>query len=639
MQKVRNNRKSLSLFIKLLLVLLPSSVFAVDIYNFNFSFEVPVESAVVLADPFRDTIKYETPGNYTFTVPAGVTSVTATIVGGGGGGGGSDGGGDNHDGGSGGSGGAIITTVIDVTGMQYVPVTVGIGGTAAGWTYNGGWVCGPSGTTGNRNGSVGGGSSFGSYSVTGGGPGLGSTSDNDSGVAGVGGTPNGVAGVVVHGDRNDYHNNAGGSNNSGYGNGGDSNGTVPGACPTKGGDGAVIVTWIKPATASFNSSPNCIIPSGATSCVSPISWTTSNVNTAVLTDCVGGIYASSGEGSQTSTVTVPYNTGCYQIHKDTSDGQLLATISGGSSCITGTSWAGNKCTPNERVCISFGSTSCSPTGVWTAPTCPTACGYSASDPTYSCVGGNGTCSTNSPATLHCNPTASCIPAPTGVWTAPTCPTTCGLPASVLDYSCVGGNGLCSTNSPANLTCNATVACTCANGNIDYPTCVTPPETVQTVRDEVDTYVRGTCFIAGTKITMSDGSLKNIEKIEVGDVVMTSDGPHKTLKKYVTPKKGYLYAFNGDNNYFVTGGHPFMTTGGWKVLDAEIAKRKDLGISVSLLEVGDEIIKKDGSHFKVQEIDKKFVETTVYNFNVDIAHDYFANDFWVHNRSIDMQIAE
>ena len=62
-----------------------------------------------------------------------------------------------------------------------------------------------------------------------------------------------------------------------------------------------------------------------------------------------------------------------------------------------------------------------PTGVWTAPTCPSACGASASNPAYSCQWWNGSCATNSPATLSC----SAIPAADCAWT-------CG--GSAIDYN-------------------------------------------------------------------------------------------------------------------------------------------------------------------------------------------------------------
>ena len=44
---------------------------------------------------------------------------------------------------------------------------------------------------------------------------------------------------------------------------------------------------------------------------------------------------------------------------------------------------------------------------------------------------------------------------------------------------------------------------------------------------------GDCTIAGTKITMADGSLKNIEDIKIGDYVLS----HKNIARKVTDKIG------------------------------------------------------------------------------------------------------
>ncbi len=78
--------------------------------------------------------------------------------------------------------------------------------------------------------------------------------------------------------------------------------------------------------------------------------------------------------------------------------------------------------------------SVTPTGTWTAPTCPTACGTEASNPAYSCVGGNGLCSTNSPATLACLATAECTGTP-GIPTGLTVtPQACGTGQNYLDWN-------------------------------------------------------------------------------------------------------------------------------------------------------------------------------------------------------------
>ena len=147
---------------------------------------------------------FTTAGSTTFTVPAGVYSLTATIVGGGGGGGGNDGSGDNRAGGGGGSGGYYENVTISVTPSEQLSIVVGEGGTRGSFYFNGNSQCSQnSGSTGSKNADDGEDSSIsrGStvlYSAGGGGGGVGNTGDSGNGAAGAGGTPNGTAGDRPH---------------------------------------------------------------------------------------------------------------------------------------------------------------------------------------------------------------------------------------------------------------------------------------------------------------------------------------------------------------------------------------------------------------------------------------------------------
>jgi len=111
-------------------------------------------------------------------------------------------------------------------------------------------------------------------------------------------------------------------------------------------------------SASFTSTPSCTIASGASTCQSPVSWTSANVTYASLTDCGGGLYTSQGAGAVTYNtnggVTVPYGSpnagGCYQIRQDSSTGTVLATVYSTGTCTAGTAWDGAKCTPTFYSC-------------------------------------------------------------------------------------------------------------------------------------------------------------------------------------------------------------------------------------------------------------------------------------------------
>lgn len=158
--------------------------------------------------------------NGSFTVPAGVNSLTVDVSGGGGGGGG---GlwcpGDCHTSSGGGSGG-YVHTIVAVTPGQVIPVVVGNGGNGGAGGHC--WVPGAAGSA----------SSFGAISAGGGGGG----NWPSGGAAGV---PNGVGGSG--GSWYSHTSHAGGANASGAGTGGTGYGCFTSG--TAGGKGKVVVTW------------------------------------------------------------------------------------------------------------------------------------------------------------------------------------------------------------------------------------------------------------------------------------------------------------------------------------------------------------------------------------------------------------
>lgn len=148
---------------------------------------------------------------------------------------------------------------------------------------------------------------------------------------------------------------------------------------------------------------------------------------------------------------------------------------------------------------------------------------------------------------------------------------------------------------------------------------------------------GGCFVAGTQVLMGDGSYKNIEDVTFTDSLMSSNGPEPVLKRYIINYKGAVYAFNGSGNYFVTPTHPFMTTEGWKSLDPEGTRRESPGIVVSQLEVGDILLMKGGTTTTLTQLDKVYREIVTYNFGINGTHDFYADDYLVHN--VDMHFIE
>lgn len=78
----------------------------------------------------------------------------------------------------------------------------------------------------------------------------------------------------------------------------------------------------------------------------------------------------------------------------------------------------------------------------------------------------------------------------------------------------------------------------------------------------DQYINNNCFIPGTPITMADGTVKPIEDVQVGDLVLTHQGrARKVVETVCHDVDGELLAIRvrGSNErLFVTPEHPFFT---------------------------------------------------------------------------------
>lgn len=155
--------------------------------------------------------------------------------------------------------------------------------------------------------------------------------------------------------------------------------------------------------------------------------------------------------------------------------------------------------------------------------------------------------------------------------------------------------------------------------------------------------RYVCFAAGTKVVMSNGSCKNIEKIRSGEFVQSYNESSNKIEV-----KEVLLTEESSSDQFIeiefedgtvnknTPTHPyFVKSKGWSSFDYNEALNS-YGISVEKLEEGDIVFQLvDGKlkELKIKRI-KKFSETIkVYNLsNIKDNHNFFANGILVHNRS-------
>jgi|TARA_R110001592_G_scaffold4546_1_gene25520 hypothetical protein len=160
---------------------------------------------------------------------------------------------------------------------------------------------------------------------------------------------------------------------------------------------------------------------------------------------------------------------------------------------------------------------------------------------------------------------------------------------------------------------------------------------------------GTCFAAGTEISLSNGDVKSIEDIVEGDEVLGWDGDsiqssivtaidHRhTVNSHADACKSLgdepsLYTIN-DTKIEFTPEHPFLTKGGWKSLVPDPTQKPyDSEQEPKVLGIGDEI-NKDGEWITIEDIRivRSDKDEPVYNITVEGLHSYIANGIIVHNK--------
>ncbi len=142
----------------------------------------------------------------------------------------------------------------------------------------------------------------------------------------------------------------------------------------------------------------------------------------------------------------------------------------------------------------------------------------------------------------------------------------------------------------------------------------------------------TCFVADTKVTLADGTKKNIQDVKIGDVIK-GDTTNNTVLAFHRPTlNGKVYSFNG-GRYFVTEEHPFKTIDGWKSINPSKTADENIGITVTELKVGDTLVTDHGL-VRLNTIDSKVepATTALYNFALTGDHTYYADGYIVHNKT-------
>lgn len=148
-----------------------------------------------------------------------------------------------------------------------------------------------------------------------------------------------------------------------------------------------------------------------------------------------------------------------------------------------------------------------------------------------------------------------------------------------------------------------------------------------------------CFIAGTKIIMSDYSEKNIEDVEVGDTIISYNFSNDLIELDIVDKvtkrevlKTVKYIFKDGSELEATTDHPlYVRDKFWASYDNELSnKMYNIG-GVSKIEVGDYV--KTSNDFKqIKSISENNNVSIVYNLSqIRNNHNFYANDVLAHNR--------
>jgi hypothetical protein len=142
----------------------------------------------------------------------------------------------------------------------------------------------------------------------------------------------------------------------------------------------------------------------------------------------------------------------------------------------------------------------------------------------------------------------------------------------------------------------------------------------------------TCFVADTQVDMADGTKKNIQDVQIGDVLKGETSNNTVLGFHRPNLDGKVYSFNG-GRYFVTEEHPFKTIDGWKSINPKKTATENIGITVTDLKVGDTLVTDHGL-VKLTSIEGKAEskDTQLYNFKLTGDRTYYADGYLVHNKN-------
>ena len=138
-----------------------------------------------------------------------------------------------------------------------------------------------------------------------------------------------------------------------------------------------------------------------------------------------------------------------------------------------------------------------------------------------------------------------------------------------------------------------------------------------------------CFLAGTQITMADGTKKLIEEIKLGDVVLAFDEETGEMKP---DKVVQIFEHNKEDKYLIINEH-------MRVTPIHRVLSKGEWIEIGKLNVGDTLTDANGKDVEIESIEFINEPVNIYNFEVNPYHTYVADGFIVHNRKLNVVAAD
>lgn len=130
-----------------------------------------------------------------------------------------------------------------------------------------------------------------------------------------------------------------------------------------------------------------------------------------------------------------------------------------------------------------------------------------------------------------------------------------------------------------------------------------------------------CFLPGTKVSMADGSYKNIKKVRIGDLVKSYHNGQFVVGEVVnvykhTPNEMPPYYLIINNRLRVTPNHLIYVNNQW--------------MPAGLIKIGDILLGENGEAIIVYSIDEVWEKVPTYNLEIKEYHTFFADGVLVHN---------